>query len=66
LPYIEHKLSITCSHNKVSSIEEKKDKDGGYMIKIMLNDSTTKFFKGGNAQDEAESFLEKIKTSKWI
>jgi len=64
MPYIEYKLSITCSHNKVSRIEEKKDKDGVYIIKIMLNDSTTKVFRGDNAMDEAEKYLENIKTNK--
>lgn len=62
MPYIEHKLLITCSHNKVSRIEEKKE--GIYTIKIMLNDSTTKYFKGDNANDEAELFLENLKTNK--
>ncbi len=30
----------------------------------MLNDSTTKYFKGDNAMDEAELFLENLKTNK--
>lgn len=64
MPYIEHKLSITCSHKKVSRIEEGKDKEGVYTIKIMLNDSTTNVFKGDNALDEAEKYLEKLKTNK--
>ena len=62
MPYIEHKLLITCSHKKVSRIEESKD--GIYTIKIMLNDSTIKIFKGDNAIYEAERYLEKIKTTK--
>jgi len=62
MPFIEHKLLITCSHKKVSTIEEKKD--GIYTIKIMLTDSTTKAFKGDNALDEAEKYLEQLKETK--
>jgi len=61
MPFIEYKLFITCSHNKVSKIEEKKDADGVYIIKIMLNDSTIKIFKGDNAICETEKYLETLK-----
>jgi len=58
MPYIEYKQVLTCSHKKVHSIEEKTGQV--YTIKIMLNDSTTKYFKGENAKQQAEQYLQQL------